>query len=299
MSVLARACKQPVGIAVGLSRAGYSGALAAWAGFTLPSAIALILFALGISSYGDYVSQGALHGLKVVAVAVVAQAVWGMARNLCTDGLRVTIMAIATCVVLLVPSAWGQVGVIAIAGIAGRLLFKPAKVVEHDPYLSRSVTGPACFGSPLFFVLLIGLPVLAELMPSQTMAMVDSFYRVGSLVFGGGHVVLPLLQAEVVPSGWVNNESFLAGYGAAQAVPGPLFTFAAFLGASMNTAPSGWIGGIVCLLAIFAPLVLAGRRINAILGAFAPQYRHPSCAGRDQCRCSRLAAGRAVSACMD
>ncbi|MEZ6855418.1 chromate transporter [Escherichia coli] len=129
--------------------------------------------------------------------------------------------------------------------------------------------------------------------------MVDSFYRVGSLVFGGGHVVLPLLQAEVVPSGWVNNESFLAGYGAAQAVPGPLFTFAAFLGASMNTAPSGWIGGIVCLLAIFAPLVLAGRRINAILGAFAPQYRHPSCAGRDQCRCSRLAAGRAVSACMD
>ncbi|EBA9815637.1 TPA: chromate transporter, partial [Klebsiella pneumoniae] len=122
-----------VGIAVGLSRAGYSGALAAWAGFTLPSAIALILFALGISSYGDYVSQGALHGLKVVAVAVVAQAVWGMARNLCTDGLRVTIMAIATCVVLLVPSAWGQVGVIAIAGIAGRLLFKPAKVVEHDP----------------------------------------------------------------------------------------------------------------------------------------------------------------------
>lgn len=136
-----------VGIAVGLSRAGYSGALAAWAGFTLPSAIALILFALGISSYGDYVSQGALHGLKVVAVAVVAQAVWGMARNLCTDGLRVTIMAIATCVVLLVPSAWGQVGVIAIAGIAGRLLFKPAKVVEHDPYLSRSVTGPACFGS--------------------------------------------------------------------------------------------------------------------------------------------------------
>ncbi|MGR7839418.1 chromate transporter, partial [Klebsiella aerogenes] len=113
-----------VGIAVGLSRAGYSGALAAWAGFTLPSAIALILFALGISSYGDYVSQGALHGLKVVAVAVVAQAVWGMARNLCTDGLRVTIMAIATCVVLLVPSAWGQVGVIAIAGTVAKLAMR-------------------------------------------------------------------------------------------------------------------------------------------------------------------------------
>ncbi|HDE1998711.1 TPA: chromate efflux transporter [Klebsiella quasipneumoniae] len=245
-----------VGIAVGLSRAGYSGALAAWAGFTLLSAIALILFALGISSYGDYVSQGALHGLKVVAVAVVAQAVWGMARNLCTDGLRVTIMAIATRVVLLVPSAWGQVGVIAIAGIAGRLLFKPAKVVEHDPLPITVSHRAGVLWLSLFFVLLIGLPVLAELMPSQTMAMVDSFYRVGSLVFGGGHVVLPLLQAEVVPSGWVNNESFLAGYGAAQAVPGPLFTFAAFLGASMNTAPSGWIGGIVCLLAIFAPSFL-------------------------------------------
>ncbi len=213
-------------------------------------------FALGISSYGDYVSQGALHGLKVVAVAVVAQAVWGMARNLCTDGLRVTIMAIATCVVLLVPSAWGQVGVIAIAGIAGRLLFKPAKVVEHDPLPITVSHRAGVLWLSLFFVLLIGLPVLAELMPSQTMAMVDSFYRVGSLVFGGGHVVLPLLQAEVVPSGWVNNESFLAGYGAAQAVPGPLFTFAAFLGASMNTAPSGWIGGIVCLLAIFAPSFL-------------------------------------------
>lgn len=161
-----------VGIAVGLSRAGYSGALAAWAGFTLPSAIALILFALGISSYGDYVSQGALHGLKVVAVAVVAQAVWGMARNLCTDGLRVTIMAIATCVVLLVPSAWGQVGVIAIAGIAGRLLFKPAKVVEHDPLPITVSHRAGVLWLSLFFVLLIGLPVLAELMPSQTMAMV-------------------------------------------------------------------------------------------------------------------------------
>lgn len=150
----------------------------------------------------------------------------------------------------------------------------------------------------LFFVLLIGLPVLAELMPSQTMAMVDSFYRVGSLVFGGGHVVLPLLQAEVVPSGWVNNESFLAGYRAAQAVPGPLFTFAAFLGASMNTAPSGWIGGIVCLLAIFAPsflLVVGSMPFGSVCAAI----QASSCAGRDQCRCSRLAAGRAVSACMD
>ena len=245
-----------VGMALGLSRSGYTGALAAWAGFTLPSAIALILVALGISSYGDAVSPGALHGLKVVAVAVVAQAVWGMARNLCPDALRVTIMAIAACVVLLVPTAVGQVGVIAAAGIAGLMLFKPIQASAHDPLPITVGHQAGVVWLSVFFALLVGLPILAELLPGHTVAMVDAFYRAGSLVFGGGHVVLPLLQAEVVPSGWVGNEAFLAGYGAAQAVPGPLFTFAAFLGASMSTAPSGWIGGMLCLLAIFAPSFL-------------------------------------------
>lgn len=245
-----------VGMALGLSRAGYRGALAAWAGFTLPSAIVLTLFALGISRYGDAVSPGALHGLKVVAVAVVAQAVWGMARNLCTDVLRVTIMAIATCLVLLVPSAWGQVGVIVAAGIAGLLLFKPAQATMHDPLPITVSHRAGVAWLSLFFALLVGLPVLAQLLPNQTVAMVDAFFRAGSLVFGGGHVVLPLLQAEVVPSGWLGNEAFLAGYGAAQAVPGPLFTFAAFLGASMSTAPSGWIGGMIALVAIFVPSFL-------------------------------------------
>ena len=259
-----------VGMALGLSRSGYAGAVAAWAGFTLPSALALILFALGIASYGDTLSPGALHGLKVVAVAVVAQAVWGMARNLCTDGARVTIMAIATCVVLLVPSAWGQVGMIAAAGIAGLLLFKPAQDGAHD-LLPITVSHRAgVIWLTLFFALLLGLPVLAQLMPGQPMAMVDAFFRAGALVFGGGHVVLPLLQAEVVPSGWVGNEAFLAGYGATQAVPGPLFTFAAFLGASMSTTSSGWIGGLICLLAIFAPSFLL------VVGAlpFWEQLRH-------------------------
>jgi len=245
-----------VGIALGLSRSGYVGALAAWAGFTLPSAAALILFALGISNYSDAISPGALHGLKVVAVAVVAQAVWGMARNLCTDVPRVTIMAIAACVVLLVPSAWAQVGMIAAAGIVGLLLFKPIQDGTHDPLPIMVSHRAGVIWLTLFFALLLGLPVLAQLMPSQTMAMVDAFFRAGSLVFGGGHVVLPLLQAEVVPSGWVSNDAFLAGYGAAQAVPGPLFTFASFLGASMSTTPSGWIGGLVCLLAIFVPSFL-------------------------------------------
>lgn len=245
-----------VGIALGLSRFGYAGALAAWAGFTLPSAIILIMFALGIARYGDAIPSGVLHGLKVAAVAVVAQAVWGMARNLCPDGLRVTLMAITACVVLLAPSAWGQVGMIAAAGIAGLLLFKPAPDSGQAPLPITVSHRAGVIGLTLFFALLAGLPILAELMPSQTVAMVDAFFRAGSLVFGGGHVVLPLLQAEVVPTGWVSNETFLAGYGAAQAAPGPLFTFAAFLGAAMNHAPSGWLGGLIGLLAIFAPSFL-------------------------------------------
>ena len=245
-----------LGIALGLSRSGYAGALAAWAGFTLPSAIALILFALGIASYGDAMPSGVIHGLKVVAVAVVAQAVWGMARNLCPDVPRITIMAAASCFVLQLPSAWGQVGVIVIAAIIGLLLFKPEQGATHDPLPIVIRPRVALFWLMLFFALLMGLPLLAAVFPGQLLSMVDAFYRAGSLVFGGGHVVLPLLQAEVVPSGWVSNESFLAGYGAAQAVPGPLFTFAAFLGASMNNAPSGWLGGLICLLAIFVPSFL-------------------------------------------
>ncbi|AKE67838.1 TPA: chromate efflux transporter [Pseudomonas aeruginosa] len=245
-----------VGIALGLSRSGYRGALAAWLGFTLPSAIALIFFALGIASYGDAMPAGVLHGLKVVAVAVVAQAVWGMARNLCPDAPRISIMAAATCFVLLVPSAWGQVSVIILAAIVGLLLFKPQQGEAHDPLPISVRRRVGLFWLALFFALLLGLPLLTAVFPNQTLAMVDAFYRSGSLVFGGGHVVLPLLQAEVVPTDWVDNDAFLAGYGAAQAVPGPLFTFAAFLGASMNQAPTGWLGGLICLLAIFAPSFL-------------------------------------------
>lgn len=245
-----------VGIALGLSRAGYAGALAAWAGFTLPSAIALVLFALGVSNYGDALAPDVLHGLKVVAVAVVAQAVWGMAKNLCNGAVRVTIMTVASCVVLLVPSAWGQVGVIAAAAIAGILLFKPEQAAAHDalPITVSHRTGIVLL--TVFFALLVGLPILVQTVPDKTLSLIDAFYRAGSLVFGGGHVVLPLLQAEVVPPGWVSNETFLAGYGAAQAVPGPLLTFAAFLGASMSGVPSGWIGGMICLVAIFVPSFL-------------------------------------------
>ncbi len=245
-----------VGMALGLSRAGYAGALAAWLGFTLPSAIALILFALGIASYGDAMPAGVLHGLKVVAVAVVAQAVWGMARTLCPDVPRISIMVAATCCVLLVPSAWGQVGVIIAAALIGLVAFRPQPGTAHEPLPISIRRRTGLLWLALFCALLLGLPLLASLFPSPLLAMVDAFYRAGSLVFGGGHVVLPLLQAEVVPTGWVDGDAFLAGYGAAQAVPGPLFTFAAFLGASMNQAPGGWLGGLVALLAIFLPSFL-------------------------------------------
>jgi chromate transporter len=245
-----------VGIGLGLSRAGFSGAVAAWAGFTLPSAIILVLFAQGMSTWGSAFPSGVLHGLKIVAVAVVAQAVWGMARNLCTDVPRVTIAAFSACVALLWPNAVGQIGVIVCAAIIGLMLFKPAQghAAESLPIsVSRKV---GVMSLVLFFSLLAGLPLLIQVWPSQALAMVNVFYRAGSLVFGGGHVVLPLLQAATVPNGWVANDTFLAGYGLAQAVPGPLSTFAAFLGASMNVQPSGWTGATVCLFAIFAPSFL-------------------------------------------
>lgn len=245
-----------VGIALGLSQAGYRGAAAAWAGFTLPSAIALILFALGLAHYGGALPHGALHGLKVVAVAVVAQAVWGMARDLCRGVLRVALMLIAACVVLLQPSAWAQVGVMVAAGVAGLLLFKPESSAEPDALPIAISRRTGALWLMLFLLLLVALPLLAAWALNPTLALVDAFYRTGALVFGGGHVVLPLLQAEVVPSQWVSNDVFLAGYGATQAVPGPLFTFAAFLGASMTHAPSGWPGGVIALLAIFAPSFL-------------------------------------------
>lgn len=245
-----------VGIGLGLSRAGFSGAVAAWAGFTLPSAMILVLFAKGVSTWGSAFPSGLLHGLKIVAVAVVAQAVWGMARNLCTDVPRVTIAAFSACAALLWPNAMGQIGVIVCAAVVGLTLFKPAQgqAAESLPIsISRKV---GVISLVVFFSLLAGLPLLMEALPSQTLSMVHDFYRAGSLVFGGGHVVLPLLQTATVPNGWVANDTFLAGYGVAQAVPGPLFTFAAFLGASMNVQPSGWVGASVCLIAIFAPSFL-------------------------------------------
>lgn len=245
-----------VGMVVGLSRAGYLGALAAWVGFTLPSAVALILFALGLSRYGNVMPAGALHGLKVAAVAVVAQAVWGMARSLCPDAPRITLMALAAVAVSLVPSPACQLGVMVVAGLIGARRFRSGDAVPHEPLPVPVGHGVALLCLAAFAVLLVGLPFAARASGNHAVALFDAFYRAGALVFGGGHVVLPLLQAAVVPPGWVDNDTFLAGYGAAQAVPGPLFTFAAFLGAAGTLAPNGWAGGALCVAAIFAPSFL-------------------------------------------
>ncbi|MGE5165211.1 MAG: chromate efflux transporter [Sphingobacteriales bacterium] len=245
-----------VGIAIGQLRAGYLGAVAAWVGFTLPSAVALVLFAYGVDALGGVLGSGWLHGLKVVAVAVVAQAVLGMMRSLAPDRERATLAVAAAAIVLAVPSAWGQIGAIVLGGIVGLALRRddaPTNQAALPITVSRS-TGALLLA--LFFALLIILPVLAATAPSQSIRLFDAFYRAGSLVFGGGHVVLPLLQASVVPPGWVSNDAFLAGYGAAQAVPGPLFTFAAYLGAVMGPQPNGWAGAILCLVAVFLPSFL-------------------------------------------
>ncbi|MBO9514549.1 MAG: chromate efflux transporter [Variovorax sp.] len=245
-----------VGLAIGLTRAGWLGALAAWCGFTLPSAIALIAFAYGIEQWAALAGSGAVHGLKVAAVAVVAQAVWGMARHLCPDRARAAIAVVAALLVLVLPTSLSQVIAIAMAGVVGWRMLKlpPQQPVPHRGYGVSRTSGVVALS--VFFGLLIGLPLISLATRSQLWMLVEGFYRAGALVFGGGHVVLPLLQATVVPAGVVTNEQFLAGYGAAQAVPGPLFTFAAYLGAVMHGPLSGWTGGLTLLVVIFVPAFL-------------------------------------------
>ena len=245
-----------VGIGAGLLRAGVPGALAAWVGFTLPSAIAMVLFAYGVDSLESALGAGWLHGLKIAAVAVVAQAVWGMAQSLAPDRERATLAVLATIVALTFPTAWGQIGAIVLGAVAGLIVLPRAAAPQGSDLVVPIGRAFAVTCAALFFILLIGLPVVAAATHDHALELVASFYRSGSLVFGGGHVVLPLLQASVVPPGWISNDAFLAGYGAAQAVPGPLFTFSAYLGAAMTPAPNGWLGAIICLVAVFLPSFL-------------------------------------------
>jgi chromate transporter len=248
-----------VGFALGMMRAGWAGALAAFAAFTLPSALILVGFALTAAAIAGPLGLGALQGLKLVAVAVVAQAVLGMARSLCPDRERAAIAAGSVALLAVLPGAIGMLGAILAGALAGLALLQRDAGGQGSGHLALPVSrGVAAAALGVFVAGLAILPLLAPL--SQTLAVVDGFYRAGALVFGGGHVVLPLLEAEVVRTGWVSEDTFLAGYGAAQAVPGPLFTFAAYLGAALGPAPNGLLGAAIALVAIFLPgfLLLVG-----------------------------------------
>lgn len=246
--------------ALGRQRAGWLGGMLASLGFTLPSAVLMILFAYGVAALGGLRDAGWLHGLKLAAVAVVAQAVWGMGRSLCPDKTRLTLAVAAAALLLVFPGALIQVAVILCGGMIGWFIYRKsiprAERAEAADWKHHLIAG-TCLA--VFFLLLALLPLLASA-SGRELKVFDSFYRAGSLVFGGGHVILPLLRAEVVPPGWVADDAFLAGYGAAQALPGPLFTFAGYLGAAIHGGPGAWLGGLWCLLAIFLPawLLIAG-----------------------------------------
>ncbi|MCC6464395.1 MAG: chromate efflux transporter [Planctomycetes bacterium] len=238
--------------AIGMRRAGLAGALAASACFTLPSAVLMIAFALGMQAVAGDAVAGWLHGLKLAAVPVVADAVWSMGRRLCTDTARVVLALLAALALVFMPGAWTQVALIAAGGCAGWLLYRkriPVATETIAPGRHRAAAAALL----VFGLLLVALPVAARESGLFAVQQADAFYRAGALVFGGGHVVLPLLRAELVPPGWLTDDQFLAGYGAAQAVPGPLFTFAAYLGTVINAGPRAWLGGLGCLLAIFLP----------------------------------------------
>lgn len=249
-----------VGFALGYQRGGVAGAFAAWLGFTLPSAVLMIGFAMGLATLGNIGMSGWQQGLKLVAVAVVAQAIWGMAEKLCPDKPRALIALCAAALILLMPGALGQIAVIMLGGLLGYYLYRQADAGEPA---SIQVVARQVWNMPdalwqrryliAFGVLLLLLPVLGVLFAGSWLALVDGFYRAGSLVFGGGHVVLPLLESFIVGQGYLERGTFMAGYGAAQALPGPLFAFAVFLGASASVGPGGVWGGLLALGAIYLP----------------------------------------------
>lgn len=245
-----------VGFAIGLLRAGPFGAMAAWTAFTLPSAVLLVAFACCAASFSGPLGLAVLHGLKLVAVAIVAQAVFGMSRTVTPDRARTVIAVAAVAFVTLVGGGIGQVGAIIGGALAGLCICRD-DIATASNLLRFPVSRAAAIACLIaFIVLLVGLPLLHAATGSQPVAVFNGFYRSGALVFGGGHVILPLLQAQVVHPGWIGEASFLAGYGAAQAVPGPLFTFAAYLGAAMQTGPGGVVGAVLALVAVFLPGLL-------------------------------------------
>ena len=256
------------GIAIGMIQRGWLGGIAAWLGFTTPAAIIMIGLGFGLSFAETAAGQGIVHGLKLAAVAVVANALWGMARNACGDAVRASFAAIACVVILFAGAAWFQLLVIAAAAIAGSLILRDSPLDTSDGPSSSGNRVVGLLLLAVFLLLLLGLPVLAESVKSGNLDAFTGLYRVGALVFGGGHVVLPLLEAEVVPTGWTSTDAFLAGYGAAQAIPGPMFALTGYLGNVINPGNGylgGWTGGLLAIVAVFLPSFL-------LLGATLPYW---------------------------
>ena len=242
-----------VGLSIGFIKGGFFGALAAWIGFTTPSAIILILFGYGYAVYSDVIPFGAIHGLKIFAVAIVAQAIWTMGLTFCKDVKCIIITVAVGIFIVLAPTPLFQFSAIILSGVIGAFVFNISETKEQSKFQYLIKIRLALTLLLSFFILLFLLPILVNVSDNPVLSVIDSFYRAGSLVFGGGHVVLPLLQTEIVSAGYVSNEAFLAGYGAAQAMPGPLFTFAAYLGTVSGSYPNGLFGGLLALFAIYLP----------------------------------------------
>jgi len=254
------------GIAIGMMKGGWAGGVAAWLGFTTPAAIIMIGLGFGLSFAETSAGQGVVHGLKLAAVAVVANALWGMARTACGDAVRASFAAVACVLILFAGDAWFQLAVIAIAAGAGGLILRDAPLDPADGTPTRGNRAVGIALLAVFLLMLFALPVVAESVRAGNLDAFTSFFRVGSLVFGGGHVVLPLLEAEVVPTGWTSTDAFLAGYGAAQAIPGPMFALTGYLGNVIDPGHGylgGWTGGVLAIVAVFLPSFL-------LLGATLP-----------------------------
>lgn len=292
--------------ALGMQRAGLVGALVASACFTLPSALLMIAFAYGVGRASDLSGAGWLHGLKLAAVAVVAQAVWGMGKKLCTDRSRVSLCFGSAALLIAVPGAIAQLGAIAVGGLVGWWRYRDTIAIGSSPGARSGGRGQVAGATALvaFVGLLVALPALASATRSYHLAVFDSFYRSGALVLGGGHVVLPLLRAEIVPRAWLTDDQFLVGYGAAQALPGPLFAFSAYLGAAMNPGSRSWLNGLWCLLGIFLPAwLLIGGRSRSGTGCVRRARRgrrSPAQTPRSSAYCSRRSTTRSSRrACAD
>lgn len=251
-----------VAISIGIKEQGLLGGIVAITGFILPSITIMILAAYGLNLFAHQLNAPWLHGLKIAVVAVIAQAILNMGKRFCRDVPRITITIIATAIAIYFTNFIGQIGVIVMGAIFGKLFLRLPRTQGNPVHISQKILSlrSALVSWALFFFILIFMPIVNILLNNPLISLFNVFYRTGAIVFGGGHVVLPLLQSQIVAPGWLNNNIFLAGYGIAQAVPGPLFSFAGFLGTVINPNSTSWLRGLFCTIAIYLPsfLILLG-----------------------------------------